>query len=476
MRNSIGMKLFVGIMIFILMIVTISWIFHTKYIEEYYLQRKKENLIQYEKEIENTYKENPQNLNDTIGKIENVLGGNVVIISSNDSFYGHGKGKMGVMLSQEVFKRVLQGEKVMETFEHPKWKVKFLVFAAPIDDKIIILQSSIASIQESVMVAKEFYIYIGIFSLMLGTFMAFWYAKKFTKPIVALNEVAKDLAKLKFDTKYEGNRKDEIGQLGNTMNSLSHQLNETIKALNISNEQLKKDIEKRKRMEELRKEFIANVSHELKSPIALIKGYAEGLLENIVQDEKSKKFYCHVIIDETDQMDQLVKDLLELSKLDSENIKLQVEPFSIEELIQKIYQKYNYVFMEKNIKGQIQKNGNSWIAIGDPYKLEQVILNFINNGIHHIGKERKLVISLEEKKETIRIGIYNTGDFIPKEEMDKIWDSFYKIDKARTRELGGTGLGLSIVKGILKLHKSSFGVENKKDGVEFWFEIKKGDQ
>lgn len=487
MRKSIGVKLFIGITCFALIIVGLSWILNTEYMEKYYVDKKKENLIKYAQEIRITYKEDKENLYDNIARIENRIGGNIIIVTVdekeqyNQSFGHRGKngfGKMGqsVPLTKDSLYRVLTGERVLEIFQQPKWKVNILVHAVLLEDNnILVLQTSIASIQESVKIAKDFYIYIGIISLIIGTIIAFLFSRRFTKPIIELNSVAKGMAKLDFSKKYKIQSKDEIGELGETINYLSDQLDITISELNEANKKLREDIEKEREIDRMRKEFISNVSHELKTPIALIQGYAEGLNDNVAEDIESRNFYCEVIMDEAYKMGKLVKDLLTLSQIESGNKKLQIEIFDIGSLSEKVYNKYIPIFKDKNIDAILEKSGKIFEVKGDLSKIEQVLVNFINNAINHIDGSRKINIRIKEYDEKIRVGVYNTGKNIPKEEIERIWDSFYKIDKARSREYGGTGLGLSIVKGILKLHNTLSGVLNRDEGVEFWFELRKGE-
>ncbi|MCT4593473.1 MAG: cell wall metabolism sensor histidine kinase WalK [Anaeromicrobium sp.] len=477
MKNNIRTKLFVGLSLFTCMIVGLSWVLNTKYLENYYMKKKRESLIQYGKEIEHMFKNHEDHMDNEIERIENTIGGNITIYNpyfNHRGGMGFSKMGMGMFLSNKEMKEVLEGKRILETFLHPKFKVKFLVHAIPLEgDNILILQTSIGAIKESVEIGKGFHVYIGMLALGVGMFLAIWLSKTFTKPIVELNRVAKSMAKLDFSKKYEVKANDEIGQLGETINYLSNTLNHTISELNEANEKLKEDIERKRKIDLMRKEFISSVSHELKTPIALIQGYAEGLKEKVAEDEESQDFYCEVIIDEAEKMGKMVKDLLELSQMESKNTTIQREVFHIDELVEKTYKKYKSIFNDRDIKATLKKSNKNVEVMGDPSKIEQVLVNFINNGIHHIGGEKNINIYMEDHKGKVRIGVYNTGDFIREEEMKKIWGSFYKIDKSRTREYGGTGLGLAIVKSILNLHHSNFGVINRNDGVEFWFELKK---
>ncbi|WP_432406776.1 sensor histidine kinase [Wukongibacter sp. M2B1] len=488
MRNSIGIKLFIGITCFALLIVSLSWILNTNYLEGYYLRKKQDSIIKFGKEIQSDYNNNYiYNNDDRLKNIESMIGGDITILdefgnaiysSSLMQFRGGGKGKgkgssWGLsLISDKGLQMLISGETILESYIHPRFNTLSLVLASPLENgHILIMESPLAPVKESVEIAQDFYIYIGVVSLIIGTIIAFIFSKIFTKPIIKLNNVAKSMTHLDFSKKYTINGNDEINQLGKTINFLSDKLDASISDLNRANERLRKDIEKEKQLEQLRKEFVSSVSHELKTPIALIQGYGEGLKDAVIEDEDSKNFYCDVIIDESKKMDKLVKDLLNLSALESGHYQLQRKNFNIYDLIQGIINKYNPIFDEKGINLKFDSDDKNMEAYADPTRIEQVLVNFINNAINHVDEKKIIEINIIDYIEKIKVTVINTGKLIPESDIDKIWDSFYKVDKSRAREYGGTGLGLSIVKNILKLHNSSFGVQNVSNGVKFWFEL-----
>jgi two-component system, OmpR family, sensor histidine kinase VanS len=220
----------------------------------------------------------------------------------------------------------------------------------------------------------------------------------------------------------------------------------------------------------MRKGFIANVSHELKTPISVIQGYAEGLKINVIEDEENKNFYCDVIVNEAKKMNQLVKSLLNLSLIDSGSSELEISVFNISELIEELVNKFLPIFNEKQVKLDLTKVRELMVS-GDKLMIEQILVNYINNALNHINEKREIIIDTSKNESKARITMFNSGKQIPEEDIDKVWQSFYKVDKARTRAYGGTGLGLSIVAGIQKLHGNSYGVKNVEGGVEFWFDI-----
>ena len=241
----------------------------------------------------------------------------------------------------------------------------------------------------------------------------------------------------------------------------------TIAELKSANESLREDIKRKEEIDEMRKSFIANVSHELKTPIALIQGYAEGLNEGMCEDKDSRKYYTDVIIDEANRMNSMVKQLLSLSVLESGNMELQKETFDIYEMVAGLVESTKILAADKNIEFKLE--GRSGILINaDEFKLEEVVTNYISNAIKHVSDNGKIVIRLIPDKDRVKLEVYNSGSAIPKEDIDHIWDKFYKVDKAHSRDYGGTGIGLA----ILEIHDMPYGVENVDDGVMFWFEAK----
>ena len=223
----------------------------------------------------------------------------------------------------------------------------------------------------------------------------------------------------------------------------------------------------------MRKEFLANVSHELKTPIALIQGYAEGLSEGVNDDPESREFYCEVIMDEAYKMNNMVKKLLTLNQLEFGNDIVSMERFDITALIRNYLQSAAILTKQNEIVVEMKEYPAIYVW-ADEYKTEEVFMNYFSNAMNHCDGEKKITVSLEQGEEKVRISVFNTGERIPEESIGHIWEKFYKVDKARTREYGGSGVGLSIVKAIMESMNQKYGVENQKDGVLFWFELESG--
>ena len=221
----------------------------------------------------------------------------------------------------------------------------------------------------------------------------------------------------------------------------------------------------------MRKDFLSNVSHELKTPIALIQGYAEGLLDGINDDDKeSRQFYCEVIIDEAGKMNKMVKKLLTLNQIEFGNNQVTMERFDLHELVRGVLQSVEILAKQDEI--QIVYNNSEPIYVwADEYQIEEVVTNYLSNAIHYATGEKRIELKMEKRDDLVHVSVFNTGERIPKEDIDKVWIKFYKVDKARTREYGGSGIGLSIVKAIMDAHHMQCGVQNRENGVEFWFEL-----
>ncbi|MFF3025513.1 sensor histidine kinase [Gottfriedia sp. NPDC057948] len=348
------------------------------------------------------------------------------------------------------------------------------VFIYPINTnkgskEVIFAITSLQPVNEAMYVLKDFYIYAFIIALLLIVIVSFYYSKLITKPLLKMNSVTDQLAKLNFNEKIDIQSDDEIGQLSKSINSLSENLASTIENLQQANVKLMKDIEKEKQLEQTRKEFISGVSHELKTPLSIVQSYAEGLKDGLNIEKNG--YYADVILEEVDRMNGLVVDMLELSKLQSGTYTLRSEPFLIVDCIENVIIR---MFENSSIHCHFNFNlDEDTLVLGEKRKIEQVIINILSNAIHYGNPGSVIKMNLLDEGDYVNISIFNEGNPIPADKIDKIWDRFYRIDESRNRQNGGTGLGLAIVKTILDLHHSTIKVHNKEDGVEFIFNLKK---
>ena len=355
-------------------------------------------------------------------------------------------------------------------------KINYIMLSGKLDNKFeTYIRIPLSSIKESVRISNSFLYTIATIVIVIGGIAIIYISKSFSNPISEITNIAKKMARLDFSDKYEVTDDDEINELGKSINEMSDKLEKTINQLRNTNIELEKDIEKKSKIDEMRKSFISDVSHELKTPIALIQGYSEGLLENVNSDPESRRFYAEVILDETNKMDKMVKQLLELTKLEYEKREFNNTIFNIVELEKEIVRTSQVMLDAKNAKVEFDTDDNIDVLADDMY-ISQIITNYLTNAIKHVEqvngeKYIKITNTILNDKGKVRVTVFNTGVNISEENLTRVWNRFFKADEARNRDNGGSGIGLSIVRAIMNNYGNDFGVENKDNGVEFYFEV-----
>lgn len=337
-------------------------------------------------------------------------------------------------------------------------------------DIAFLMSLPLSSIKESVALSNRFFSIISLAGLLLGSIVVFLTTKRIAAPILQLSKLSGQMSNLNFDVRYTGEVDDEIGILGSSMNVLSGKLKETMEELQSANSKLQSDIEQKIKIDEMRKDFVANVSHELKTPITIIHGYAEGLADGMCKDEESRSFYYQVILNESDKMTVLVRQLLNLSNMECGFDQPDMGDFDLTSLISDILASQEVLLKENNVNLEFDVTQPVYVW-ADEFKIEEVFNNYLSNALNHLEGERRIKIEITQQEKTVKTTVFNTGKQIPEEDIENLWSKFYKVDKARTRQYGGSGIGLSIVKAIMDSHKRECGVKNKEDGVEFWFEL-----
>ncbi len=483
--KSIRTRLFLTLSITIIIIIILFITANNIILERFYIFSKEKSLLEAYKSI-NTYY-NSEEQSDIESKLKELEVNynfeilitteyNTTLYISNSDF---APDYMNIIIKREFLHNasaIYSGDKItINQSQDITTGYKFIYLTSTLDNGYkLYIRVPIASITESVKISNSILQLIGFFTIIISGVIVVIISRKFTDPILQLNEVAQKMSKLDFSTKYkETNTNDEIDNLGKSINAMSNTMEKTIKQLRNTNIELEKDIEEKSKTDEMRKQFISDVSHELKTPIALIQGYAEGLVENIAKDEKSRKFYAEVILDETNKMDTLVRKLLELIKIEYGELEFNNSEFDLTELISETIRKSQVMINEKNIE-LIYNNNDKVNVFADEFYIEQIINNYFTNAIKNakeVDGKKEIVISIEKREDKTRVSVFNTGDNIKEEDLDRIWKRFYKVDESRNRQDGGTGIGLALVKAIMERTGKKYGVENKQGGVEFYFEI-----
>lgn len=335
----------------------------------------------------------------------------------------------------------------------------------------IITKTPISTIKNSVNIALKFLIIIFVPIMLFSIIIAVYFSNKFTKPIRKLNKITDKISKLNFEEKVEVFTGDEIENLGNSINKLSYEIKKAFTNLSDKNIKLNELLDKQKKEEKLKREFVSSVSHELKTPITVINGYAEGLRNNIAEREEDREFYVNVICDESEKMGVLVKDLLDLYKLESKSFSLKKEKFYLNNLIEEVINIFSIRLRNERINISLNLE-NIWL-IGDKIRIGQVLNNFIDNAICHVDGNKEIIIGTKiyEDKNKVKISVYNSGEKIEECKKESIWYSFIRESEHRGSEDNRVGLGLAIVREIINLHDGQYGVENKEHRVEFWVEL-----
>ena len=471
-------------------IMLISLFISNRFLGDYYIRYKQSTLIDVYEEMQKAVKKNggsyeklAEELGDKLetGNLRFVIlsGANQGLITSTSNerqteemrsqLLGYLLGfnqTSGKLLKQSKNYQIHRAEDVVNGDEYIE------IWGTLRDGSAFICRTPLESIRESVAISNRFFVYTTLAVVVVGSIFVWYFSRRIVNPISELASLSKRMANLDFEAKYTSGGENEIGVLGENFNIMSEKLEKTVSELKNANYELQKDIEKKEKMENMRTEFIGNVSHELKTPIALVQGYAEGLKEGVIEDPKSRAFYCDVIIDEASKMNKMVQNLLTLNQLEVGNEDVAFERLDIVAMIKGIVQSSEILIQQKGADVRINQEAPIYVW-ADEWKVEQVIRNYLSNALNHLEGEKviDIQVSVNEGKGTARISVFNTGKQIPTEDIDQIWNKFYKVDKARTREYGGNGIGLSIVKAIMDSFQKEYGVKNYNNGVAFWFEL-----
>ncbi|AAS43869.1 MULTISPECIES: sensor histidine kinase [Bacillus] len=448
----------------------------------------KENLNGLNKPLEKAFKEKMKAVGEQVGKekrpavqepaaqeLDAIIGGRITKVQFPDV-----KGPINPIYKNTLFldsikefqtdvvlKESNQIEYSTKTMDYEKNDIKYKLLMKPIKEKdgsvtYIYAMASLQPVDEAVQMVQDYYIYIIAFVVVLIFLASFYYSKQIAKPLLKINDTTKKIAHLDFTEQIPITSKDEIGDLSKNINVLSNKLHSHIG-------QLEQDIEKERKLENTRKEFISGVSHELKTPLSIMKSCISILKDGVA--EHKKEYYFGAMEREVDKMDTLILDMLELAKFESGTYKMKKDPFYIDTVMDDICEHLSVEIEKKEL--HVHKNIGPFEVVANQGRIEQVIVNFITNAIRYTPNKEDIIISTIDEKDRIKVCIENKGTHIEEEQLDKIWDRFYRVDAARQRSQGGTGLGLAISKNILELHDAEYGAENTEDGVLFYFYLPK---
>ncbi|MDR1643352.1 MAG: HAMP domain-containing histidine kinase [Clostridiales bacterium] len=499
MRVTVQVKLFIILVSVVLLFIAISQLLSFFFLDKFFMKKKEGELLQAlttltsiiasgEDDVQNQITEFSQRSNVFISlvdeRFENMYSLMPIVRETSPSPFGNRKTQPNIgnqyynsrmrAIVDTHFPNFSNKPSFATMYTNARHDDGFMMLLANVtfangETGYALLQTSVPAINLSVSVMTEFIWTISAVILAIGTPCVFFLARSFTKPIVQISEAAKKITNLDFSHKLQISQNDEIGDLATNVAIMSQKLSHTIQQLTLANTELSRNLEIKEKAEILRKEFVANVSHELKTPISIIGGYAEGLKLNV--DTEEREYYCDVIIDESSKMNKLVVDILDLSQIESGFTKMDLDIFDLSSLLQTA-ERYFPACKDKEITLTILESPET-LSYTDGFRLEQVFSNYMMNAINHTPSCGEIRVYITQSATEAMVSVSNSGSHIPETELEKIWLSFYKADKARTRQYGGQGLGLYIAKTIMDALGGTCQAVNLDDGVVFSFAVKK---
>lgn len=468
--HSLFTRLFIYFLLFTLLLVGTIWIAQQTFLPSYYKNEKVRMVTSYLEAMDQAERKGGINQEFLMLMEEYAqrLNGRILVLDRNgtlvatDSATGPGPMR-DIRISMENLQRALKGETVLYTTEGSRNGVNFLVILSAGENYLYMLQTPLQAIEDTLAITQGFYVYLLLGGMLVATGLAWFFARRISEPLLKLHEIAGEMKSLRFEKKWKSERTDEIGELGNALNEMSSSLEMAIG-------DLEAELAKEKNLDKMRKEFVARVSHELQTPIAIINGYLEAIADGIPESDEERSRYFSIIESETDKMSSLVRDLLDLGQLESGAFAIKRKHFRYGEILDRRLEKFA-VLAEKSGCSLERENleGDLWV-LGDPYRIEQVLNNLLQNALTHCRPGGRILVRMEkdEKKPGwLKTSVHNQGPNIHAEDLPHIWDSFYKNKEKKE----GTGIGLAIVKNILELHHAPYGVENDEEGVTFWFSL-----
>ena len=486
MRHSIKKQLIFSFLFITTGTFLMCWFVNLLFFELYYMQTRKQTLQDTYEIIDDWSRNgdiNSEEFDDTLLRICSTYNIEFIIADAGANIIKTSISEYEEFLSQLQNAVVARMEAATDTEGEGAYiitnvldeerAIEYLVMWGKLGDgNFFMLRTSLEGIRDNAHLANGFMFNVGTAIVVISSLVILLISKRISDPILELTKISERMAKLDFDAKYTKRGDNEIDVLGSNFNKMSETLEETIRQLKNANLELQKDVENKTRIDNLRKEFLANVSHELKTPIALIQGYAEGLKENVSDDPEQREFYLDVIMDETMKMNQMVKKLMTLNQLEFGEDKPEMEYFNVVSLLEYFIQSSEIITKQKGIEVIFEEPSPVYVW-ADEHMTEEVFRNYFNNAIQYADGDKQIRVSVTPLEDVgkVRIGVFNTGRRIDEDVKKRLWDKFYKADKARSREYGGSGIGLSIVKAMMEAMGQAFGVENKENGVEFWFEL-----
>lgn len=474
--KSITMKWMLAILLLLTLLIGSMILVNSVFLEKYYIFKNKTTFVNEYEVLLEQYKESTDNEFLNIVKKQNSNTGYKylvvnekydVILSSAPEFQIDDRFELTKFLKKFLSKHQneLSEEKIfyqaLKSDDNSQYDI---VLAAKLKrDYFLLITKPVQQISDNVAIANDFIIMIGIGVLIIGALIAYYMSRRIVRPLLEITKITSKIAHLDFSKRYKGTLKDEVGILGQSINRISEKLHSTISDLNQANTDLQAELQ-------LQKRFLASVSHEFKSPVGLIRGYAESLQLGMAQNKEEAEEFTAIILQETDHLSRLISDIILLMHMDSGTFHIDKKKFNLAVSIQDIINKHVQMPTEKPL--QFRTEIPSILPVyGDEGRIIQVLENLISNGIRHVDSRGILHITAKQLNDQVKVEVYNSGNPIPEKHLAHLFNAFYSAHDSRSRNKTGSGLGLSIVNSIMQKHGGECGVLNKEDGVVFWFSL-----
>ena len=473
--NNIVTKLWVIMTILVLIIIGVAGFAQTRFMEELYYQQQASQMISLSTKIADIAKteEDPEELDRMVKLIAGLHDANVMILDSR-GIVMHCQG-LGVstknmtmdmnnphhgMLSMHDLMQLFNGQVIVHKGNNPYFKTDVLSVATPIADpdnkaRAVIIHAPLQPLAEQLRHLQMLIIYAAVGGIVLAALLSLVFSRLITKPLIKMNQVALEMAGGNYQNKIKIESHDEIGLLANSLNTLSDRLQEKIRQLEAQ--------------EQIRREFVTNVAHEIKTPLTIMQGFTETMLDGLARNEQETTEYLNNILDEITRLKRLVSEVLDLKKMEEGHFDFDQEPCNLKDILERVSIKLAQLMEQKEISLVMNLEKHLPLVTCNSDRMERVFINLMDNAIRHTPAGGKITVHVNSKGHQVHIQIHDTGSGIAPQDLPLIWERFYKGDKSRSRSQGSTGLGLAIVKNILELHNFKFSLHNIKDGVEFCY-------
>ena len=459
--KNIAVKLWLGMIILVVIMLLLVWLFQIVFLEKYYQQARIDEVVKkavYVSEDLNTGEF--QKLQQKLEKISVDYNAMIDIFDSQGNV--NSLGELVSMpffrnIAANMFSDILNGEIKTERAVHQRFNSEYTILGVPIkvDNKVlggIIIYLPLTPVEDTSALLKRQLIYICIIVLLASVVISYFLSRLFVRPILKINDAAARMASGDLDVKLDVKSSDEIGRLAGTMNYLAIELS---------------------KVEQLRKDLVANISHELRTPLSLIKGYAETIRDVSGENKEKRQKQLAIIVDESERLGKIVDDILNLSQMQAGYFSLNMQNFRIDRTLEGVMNRYEILAEKLRIKIDFVNSGQLMV-LGDESRIEQVLYNLMNNALNHTPEDGLITVKALEKEAVVLVEVSDTGSGISTEDLKHIWERYYKAEKSEVKRHIGTGLGLAIVKSILESHDSKFGVSSAEGkGTTFWFELSK---